>query len=126
VNIHDDIYALELFHGPSFAFKDFGAGFMARLMSYYLENEKKDINILVATSGDTGSAVAQGFLNMPGITVTILYHTKKVSDIQEKQLTTLGHNIAALEVNGSFDDCQKLVEEAFLDKDLNANVNLSS
>jgi threonine synthase len=127
VNVHDTIFALELFHGPSFAFKDFGARFMARLLAFFLSQEQnKEINILVATSGDTGSAVAQGFLNMPGIKVTILYPSKKVSDIQEKQLTTLGHNITALEIDGTFDDCQRLVKQAFLDPELNAHVNLSS
>ena len=126
VHVKDDLYALELFHGPSFAFKDFGARFMARLMSYFLQKENKEINILVATSGDTGSAVAQGFFNMPGIKVTILYPSKKVSEIQEKQLTTLGHNITALEVEGTFDDCQRMVKEAFLDEELNEKMNLSS
>ncbi|HSZ25100.1 MAG TPA: threonine synthase, partial [Cytophagaceae bacterium] len=126
VHIKDNLYVLELFHGPSFAFKDFGARFMARLVSYFLQKENKEINILVATSGDTGSAVAQGFLNMPGIKVTILYPSKKVSDIQEKQLTTLGQNITALEVSGTFDDCQRMVKEAFLDKELNEKLNLSS
>ena len=126
VHVKDNKYVLELFHGPSFAFKDFGARFMARLMSYFLQKEKKEINILVATSGDTGSAVAQGFLNMPGIKVTILYPSKKVSEIQEKQLTTLGQNITALEVDGNFDDCQRMVKEAFLDKELNEKMNLSS
>jgi threonine synthase len=126
LKVHDNIYVLELFHGPSLAFKDFGARFMARLMAYFLQTEKKDINILVATSGDTGSAVAQGFLDMPGIKVTILYPSGKVSDIQEKQLTTLGKNITALEVDGTFDDCQRLVKEAFLDKELNSKLNLSS
>jgi len=125
--IENNIYVLELFHGPSLAFKDFGARFMARLMSYFLsQEESKEINILVATSGDTGSAVAQGFLNMPGIRITILYPSGKVSDIQEKQLTTLGQNITALEINGVFDDCQRLVKEAFLDAELNASMNLSS
>ncbi len=126
VHIVDNLYVLELFHGPSFAFKDFGARFMANLVSYFLQKETKKINILVATSGDTGSAVAQGFLNMPGISVTILYPSKKVSDIQEKQLTTLGQNITALEVDGTFDDCQLMVKEAFLDKELNEKMNLSS
>jgi threonine synthase len=124
--VTDKILVLELFHGPSMAFKDFGARFMARVMSYFLQKEKKEINILVATSGDTGSAVAQGFLGMPGIKVTILYPSGKVSEIQEKQLTTLGQNITALEVNGTFDDCQKMVKEAFLDKDLRTKINLSS
>jgi threonine synthase len=126
IKVHDDIHVLELFHGPSLAFKDFGARFMSRLMSYFLSKEKSDINILVATSGDTGSAVAQGFYNMPGINVTILYPSGKVSDLQEKQLTTLGGNITALEVQGTFDDCQAMVKEAFLDEELNAKFNLSS
>jgi threonine synthase len=126
VKLEDNIYVMELFHGPSLAFKDFGARFMARLMSYFLEKRNREINILVATSGDTGSAVAQGFLGMQGIKVTILYPSKKVSDIQEKQLTTLGRNITALEVNGTFDDCQKLVKEAFLDKELNQKILLTS
>lgn len=124
--VHDALYVLELFHGPSCAFKDFGARFMARLMSHFLQEEKKQINILVATSGDTGSAVAQGFLGMPGIHVTILYPSGKVSEIQEKQLTTLGQNITALEVQGTFDDCQRMVKEAFLDGDLAQKMNLSS
>jgi threonine synthase len=126
VKVEENMHVLELFHGPSFAFKDFGARFMARLMSYFLEKEKKEITILVATSGDTGSAVAQGFLNMPGISVVILYPSGKVSEIQEKQLTTLGHNVTALEVNGNFDDCQKMVKEAFLDPELSSKINLSS
>lgn len=126
VEVEDKVYVLELFHGPSLAFKDFGARFMARVMSYFLEKESKEINILVATSGDTGSAVAQGFYKMPGIKVTILYPSSKVSEIQEKQLTTLGHNITALEIDGTFDDCQRLVKEAFLDESLNKKMNLSS
>jgi threonine synthase len=126
VNIHDNIFALELFHGPSLAFKDFGARFMAALMSYYLERNNKKINILVATSGDTGSAVAQGFLNHEQIQVSILYPSKKVSFIQEQQLTTLGNNITALEIDGTFDDCQRLVKTAFLDKELNSKLNLAS
>ncbi len=127
LKVSGNIHVLELFHGPSLAFKDFGARFMARLMSYFLSQDaSKEINILVATSGDTGSAVAQGFLNMPGIRITILYPSGKVSDIQEKQLTTLGNNITALEIDGVFDDCQRLVKEAFLDAELNANMNLSS
>ncbi len=126
VKVEENISVLELFHGPSLAFKDFGARFMAKIMSYFLQKEKKEIHILVATSGDTGSAVAQGFLGMPGIKVTILYPSGKVSDIQEKQLTTLGQNITALEVDGTFDDCQRLVKEAFLDKELNSKINLSS
>src|SRR6478735_1349130 len=126
VNVKGNLNVLELFHGPSFAFKDFGARFMARLMSYFLEKKNTEINILVATSGDTGSAVAQGFLGMKGIKVTILYPSGKVSDIQEKQLTTLGQNVTALEINGAFDDCQRMVKEAFLDSELNTKLNLSS
>lgn len=119
-------YVLELFHGPSMAFKDFGARFMAAIMSYFLQRSNKEIRILVATSGDTGGAVAQGFYKVPGISVTILYPSGKVSDIQEKQLTTLGHNVTALEVDGTFDDCQRLVKEAFLDPELSAKYNLAS
>ncbi len=126
VHLHDSIYCLELFHGPSLAFKDFGARFMSRLMSYYLKKEQKDINILVATSGDTGSAVAQGFLGMDGISITILYPSGKVSMSQEMQLTTLSQNITALEIDGVFDDCQALVKQAFLDKELCSTMNLSS
>ena len=126
VNIEKNIYSLELFHGPSLAFKDFGARFMARLMSHYLKKSKREINILVATSGDTGGAVALGFLNVPGVKVTILYPSGKVSTLQEKQLTALGNNISALEVLGTFDDCQRMVKEAFLDKELNERLNLSS
>jgi threonine synthase len=126
VKITPDDYVLELFHGPSMAFKDFGARFMAAIMSYFLLRSKKEIKILVATSGDTGGAVAQGFYKIPGISVTILYPSGKVSDIQEKQLTTLGHNVTALEVAGTFDDCQRLVKEAFLDPELNQKFNLAS
>ena len=124
--INSDDYVLELFHGPSMAFKDFGARFMASIMSYYLQRSDRQINILVATSGDTGGAVAQGFFKVPGISVTILYPSGKVNDIQEKQLTTLGHNVSAIEIDGTFDDCQKLVKEAFLDAELNAKFNLAS
>jgi threonine synthase len=126
IKVEDNVYVLELFHGPTLAFKDFGARFMARLMSYFLQKEKTEIMILVATSGDTGSAVAQGFLGREGIKVTILYPSKKVSDLQEKQLTTLGQNITALEVLGTFDDCQRMVKQAFLDKDITSKINLSS
>lgn len=126
VQVEDDVYCLELFHGPSHAFKDFGARFMARLMSYYLQKTQKEINILVATSGDTGGAVALGFLNQPGINVTILYPSGMVSNLQEKQLTTLGGNITAIEIKGTFDDCQKLVKQAFLDAELTKKKNLSS
>jgi threonine synthase len=126
VDIKNDTYALELFHGPTLAFKDFGARFMARLMAYFLQKSSKEIHILVATSGDTGGAVAAGFYKTKGIKVTILYPSGKVSELQEKQLTTLGENITALEINGTFDDCQKLVKTAFLDNEVTAKVNLSS
>ncbi|MHB1921284.1 MAG: threonine synthase [Chitinophagaceae bacterium] len=126
VPIGDGMHALELFHGPSLAFKDFGARFMSRVMNYFLERKTKKIHILVATSGDTGGAVALGFLKVPNIQVTILYPAGKVSGIQEKQLTTLGNNITAIQVKGSFDDCQSMVKKAFLDPDLNGKWNLSS
>lgn len=126
VSLDDNMHVLELFHGPSLAFKDFGARFMARAMGYFNEGESKELTILVATSGDTGGAVAAGFYKTPGIKVVILYPSGKVSDLQEKQLTTLGHNITALEVNGTFDDCQALVKQAFLDDELNKKVRLSS
>jgi len=124
--LKDQFNVLELFHGPTLAFKDFGARFMARLMAYFLQNEDREINILVATSGDTGSAVANGFLGVDGIKVTILYPSGNVSHIQEKQLTTLGQNITALEVDGNFDDCQRLVKQAFLDPDLRQEQELTS
>lgn len=124
--IEEDIFVLELFHGPTMAFKDFGARFMSRLMNYFLDKEHTEIDILVATSGDTGGAVAQGFYNVPGIRVTLLYPKGKVSPLQEKQLTTLGKNITALEVEGTFDDCQTMVKKAFLDKELNEKKNFSS
>ncbi len=126
VQVHHNMYGLELIHGPSHAFKDFGARFMARIMSYFLEQDKREINILVATSGDTGSAVAQGFYGAPGIKVTILYPSGKVSDIQERQLTTIDKNVTALEIQGNFDDCQRLVKTAFLDQEITSKVNLSS
>jgi len=125
-NVHDNIHVLELFHGPTLAFKDFGARFMARTMGHFLKTDGREINILVATSGDTGSAVAQGFLGVDGIKVTLLYPKGKVSKIQEQQLTTIGQNITALEVDGTFDDCQNLVKTAFLDQELNKKLNLSS
>jgi len=117
---------LELFHGPTFAFKDFAARFMARTMSYFLKNNDYELTILVATSGDTGSAVANGFFNVDGINVIILYPSNRVSAIQEKQLTTLGENITALEIDGSFDDCQRMVKAAFQDIDLRNRLSLSS
>lgn len=126
VRINDNMYILELFHGPTLAFKDFGARFMARLMAYYTGDLDKEITILVATSGDTGSAVAQGFLGVKGINVVVLYPKGKVSPMQEKQFTTLGQNITAVEVNGNFDDCQRLVKTAFLDKELNEMLQLTS
>ena len=124
--VQDKVHVLELFHGPTLAFKDFGARFMARVMAYFLKTGGQEINILVATSGDTGSAVAQGFFGVKGISVTLLYPKGKVSRIQEQQLTTIGQNITALEVDGTFDDCQHLVKTAFLDKDVNDKLNLSS
>ncbi len=126
LSLNDNINVLELFHGPTLAFKDFGARFMAEVLSYFSQESEKHINILVATSGDTGSAVSSGFLNMKGIDVYLLYPSKKVSFIQEMQLTTLRGNITALEVEGTFDDCQKLVKQAFLDNDLTENIFLSS
>ncbi len=124
--LDDRKYVLELFHGPTLAFKDFGARFMAQLMSYLVRNENRKLTILVATSGDTGSAVASGFLGVPGIEVIILYPSKKVSELQEKQLTTAGQNITALEIEGTFDDCQRLVKATFLDADLKSKYKLTS
>ena len=126
IQLKDNIHILELFHGPSLAFKDFGARFMAQLMSYFNKGQDKELIILVATSGDTGGAVAAGFHHTPGIQVVILYPSEKVSFLQEKQLTTLGGNITALEVDGTFDDCQALVKKAFLDQSLCNHLRLSS
>lgn len=127
VKVTDSIYSLELFHGPTLAFKDVGARFMARLLQYFLKKEGKgEVNVLVATSGDTGSAVANGFLGVDGIHVYVLYPKGKVSPIQECQFTTLGQNITAVEVDGVFDDCQALVKSAFMDADLNAHMRLTS
>ena len=126
VSLKENVHVLELFHGPSLAFKDFGARFMARLMSYFDRENEEELVILVATSGDTGGAVAYGFLQTLGIKVVILYPSGKVSPLQEKQLTTLGHNISALEVNGTFDDCQAMVKKAFLDQDLRSQIRISS
>ena len=128
VNVKDDIYTLELFHGPTLAFKDVGARFMARLLQYFIkqENNHKEVNVLVATSGDTGSAVANGFLGVDGIHVYVLYPKGKVSPIQECQFTTLGKNITAIEVDGVFDDCQALVKNAFMDAELNKHMKLTS
>ena len=124
--VEKNIHTLELFHGPTYAFKDVGARFLARCLGFFNETENKEVTILVATSGDTGGAVASGFYNVPGVNVVILYPSGKVSDLQEKQLTTLGGNIKALEVDGDFDACQAMVKRAFLDDDLNAKLNLSS
>lgn len=127
VKVTDSIYSLELFHGPTLAFKDVGARFMARLLQYFLKKEGKgEVNVLVATSGDTGSAVANGFLGVDGIHVYVLYPKGKVSPIQECQFTTLGQNITAIEVDGVFDDCQALVKNAFMDSDLNVHMRLTS
>lgn len=127
VKVEENIYSLELFHGPTLAFKDVGARFMARLLQYFVKKEGLNkINVLVATSGDTGSAVANGFLGVDGIHVYVLYPKGKVSKIQESQFTTLGKNITALEVDGVFDDCQALVKNAFMDEELNQHMKLTS
>jgi len=126
VEVLPQIWALELFHGPTLAFKDVGARFMARLLNYFLGKTDRKVNVLVATSGDTGSAVANGFLGVEGIHVYVLYPKGKVSRIQEAQFTTLGQNITALEIDGTFDDCQRLVKTAFLDKELNRKMSLTS
>lgn len=128
VKVEDNIYSLELFHGPTLAFKDVGARFMSRLLGYFIRKENKGglVNVLVATSGDTGSAVANGFLGVEGIRVFVLYPKGKVSKIQECQFTTLGKNITAIEVDGTFDDCQRLVKSAFMDEELNAKMKLTS
>ena len=134
VKVKDNIYTLELFHGPTLAFKDVGARFMARLLQYFIRQERKganldksqEVNVLVATSGDTGSAVANGFLGVEGIHVYVLYPKGKVSPIQECQFTTLGKNITAIEVDGVFDDCQALVKNAFMDAELNSHMKLTS
>ena len=126
IRLDEHRYALELFHGPSLAFKDFGARFMAQLMGYFNREEEQPLTILVATSGDTGGAVAAGFFRTPGIEVVILYPSQKVSPLQEKQLTTWGHNITALEIDGTFDDCQSMVKQAFLDEALTQHLRLSS
>jgi threonine synthase len=126
VQLDENTHILELFHGPTLAFKDFGARFMAKLMAHFNQAEERELVILVATSGDTGGAVAAGFLDTPGIQVVILYPSGKVSPLQEQQLTTLGKNITALEVNGTFDDCQALVKKAFLDRELTQHIRLGS
>ena len=127
VNVEGSIHSLELYHGPTLAFKDVGARFMARMLGWFIQKEQKEmVNVLVATSGDTGSAVANGFLGVEGIHVYVLYPKGKVSAIQEVQFTTLGQNITALEVDGVFDDCQRLVKSAFMDEELNGHMRLTS
>ena len=128
VQVSERIYSLELFHGPTLAFKDVGGRFMSRLLSYFIKKQgaDKNVNVLVATSGDTGSAVANGFLGVPGVRVFVLYPKGKVSRIQEAQFTTLGQNITAIEVDGTFDDCQALVKSAFMDQELNDHMKLTS
>ena len=126
ISLTPALHILELFHGPTLAFKDFGARFMARLLGYFVRDETRALTVLVATSGDTGSAVAHGFLGVPGIRVVILYPSKRISEAQEKQFTTLGQNITALEVSGSFDDCQRLVKQAFSDAELTQRAFLTS
>ncbi|WP_320053795.1 threonine synthase [uncultured Acetobacteroides sp.] len=126
VAINDRIASLELFHGPTFAFKDLGARFMSRCLGYFAQDASQKMTVLVATSGDTGGAVANGFFNVPGVEVVILYPSGKVSNVQEKQLTTLGHNVYALEVQGNFDDCQRMVKEAFADTALRGQRFLTS
>src|ERR1700704_4175705 len=126
VSLSPGLHVLELFHGPTLAFKDFGARFMARLMGYFVRGETRPLTVLVATSGDTGSAVAHGFLRVPGIRVVILYPSQRISEAQEKQFTTLGENITALEVAGTFDDCQRLGEETLSHAQLNKHAGVAS
>jgi len=126
VKVTDDIYSLELYHGPTLAFKDIGARFMSRCLGYFVKNQQQKVTVLVATSGDTGGAVANGFYEVEGVDVVILYPSGKVSSVQEKQLTTLGKNIHALEVSGTFDDCQQMVKQAFTDEELNKKLFLTS
>ena len=127
VHVMANRWALELFHGPTLAFKDVGARFMARLLAHFVGKEQKQpVNVLVATSGDTGSAVANGFLDVAGVNVFVLYPKGKVSPIQECQFTTLGRNITAIEVEGTFDDCQNMVKQAFMDEELNERMLLTS
>ena len=126
VKVADTVYSLELFHGPTLAFKDIGARFMSRCLGFFSKDNSEKITVLVATSGDTGSAVANGFYNVEGVDVVILYPSGKVSSVQEKQLTTLGKNIFALEVEGSFDDCQHMVKQAFADNQLKKELLLTS
>lgn len=126
VPVEKDVHCLELFHGPTMAFKDVGGRFMARCLSFFNREQSEEVTVLVATSGDTGGAVASGFLGVKGVQVVILYPSGKVSEVQEKQLTTLGQNITALEVDGTFDDCQAMVKQAFLDKEITDQIQLTS
>jgi threonine synthase len=126
VKIKDNIFSLELFHGPTLAFKDVGARFMSRCLGYFVQDISKPVTVLVATSGDTGGAVASGFYDIEGVNVVILYPSGKVSSVQELQLTTLGKNITAIEIDGNFDDCQQMVKQAFADKKLNEELFLTS
>jgi threonine synthase len=126
VQLEENLYLLELFHGPTLAFKDVGARFMASALSYFLEQEQRELTIAVATSGDTGSAVAQGFFNVPHISVFVLYPSGKISTLQEQQITTVGGNIHAIEVEGTFDDCQLLVKKALADQELVRACNLTT
>ncbi len=126
VPVEPNVFSLELFHGPTMAFKDVGARFMARCLSHFNKDHKQEVTVLVATSGDTGGAVASGFLGVEGVNVVILYPSGKVSEVQEKQLTTLGQNIRALEVDGTFDDCQDMVKTAFLDSQITERIQLTS
>jgi threonine synthase len=126
IQVNDSIFSLELFHGPTLAFKDIGARFMSRCLGYFVKDDSRKVTVLVATSGDTGGAVANGFYNVDGVEVVILYPSGKVSPVQEKQLTTLGNNIHALEVTGTFDNCQQMVKQAFADKELTQKKFLTS
>ncbi|MBK5271215.1 MAG: threonine synthase [Bacteroidia bacterium] len=126
IQVNENIFSLELFHGPTLAFKDVGARFMSRCLGYFIKNNDRKVTVLVATSGDTGGAVANGFLNIDGVEVVILYPSGKVSTVQEKQLTTLGGNIHALEISGTFDDCQQMVKQAFIDEEINKKLFLTS
>ncbi len=126
IKVEDNIWSLELYHGPTLAFKDVGARFMSRCLGYFVKDNNKKITVLVATSGDTGGAVANGFYDVEGVDVVILYPSKKVSSVQELQLTTLGKNITALEINGTFDECQQMVKQAFADAELNKKLFLTS
>jgi threonine synthase len=126
IKLEENIFSLELFHGPTLAFKDFGARFMSQLLGHFARKSNREVTILVATSGDTGSAVANGFLGVEGTKVVVLYPSGKVSEVQEKQFTTLGKNIVSLEVDGTFDDCQRLVKQAFMDDELQSKLFLTS